>query len=486
MPLDRTRRVSVTPKATSGKLDIGPQDYFVLSRIDGASRVGDVLDASGLPRAQAEAILDRLLAAGAIEIEGTGQHPAARPSGHAGRDAAARRKRRTLAQGLGNRTSSPPDRPANKPKPEPEADTEASAGEEHRPPPFELPPVDPDDERLDPDLAIPLDEQQRLLALVDRREELTPFELLGLHPTDDRAEIRNAFRTISRRLHPDAYHGRNLGSFKEHLAHLFAAAREAVKKLGDEEFRRPMVEAYESERTRVREEKERREARMAAAKAAAQEIRDKQQKVEVDARRKARATSRARAQRGRVLANLAGRVGQHITDAEKAERAGNHAAAANHYRLALRVDPNNADVKAKWDKVRGKARKERAKEAFSRALSYLELGQSEDALPLFVEAADADPTSEHLANAAELLRTTNIERAREMAMGALNALQRELNDQKTKPKGPGRVAELRMMLARTFRDAGQNKTARAQAKAAVDLVPDLPEARALLNSIKKK
>lgn len=481
MPLDRTRRVSVTAKATSGKLDIGPQDYFVLSRIDGASRVGDVLDASGMPRAQAEAILDRLLAAGAIELEGAA-HPSSTTTGHAQRDAAARRRRRTLVEGLGSHTSPPPERPRSKPEPEPESTSEI----DDRPPPFELPPVDPDDPRLDPELAIPIDEQQRLLALLDRGDELTPFELLGLHPTDDKGEIRSAFRTISRRLHPDAYHGRNLGSFKNHLAGLFAAAREAVKKLGDEEFRRPMVEAYESERNQIREEKERREARMAAAKAAAQEIRDKQHKAEVDDRRKNRATLRARAQRGRVLANLAGRVGQHIKDAEKAENAGNNAAAANHYRLALRVDPNNADVKAKWERVRTAARKERAKEAFSRALSYLELGQSDDALPLFVEAADADPTSEHLANAAELLRATDIEQAREMAMGALNALSRELSEQKGKPKGPGRVAELRMMIARTFRDAGQFKTARAQAKAAVDLVPDLPEARALLNSIKKK
>ena len=481
MPLDRTRRVSVTSQATSGKLDIGPQDYFVLSRIEGASRVGDVLDASGLPRAQAEAILDRLLAAGAIEIE-SAAHPSSTTTGHVQRDAAARRRRRTLVEGLGSRTSPPPERPESKPDPEPEPKPEA----DDRPPPFELPPVEPDDPRLDPELAIPIGEQQRLLALVDRGEELTPFELLGLHPTHDKGEIRNAFRTVSRRLHPDAYHGRNLGSFKNHLARLFAAAREAVKKLGDEEFRRPMVEAYESERTQVREEKERREARMAAAKAAAQEIRDKHEKAEVDARRKSRATLRARAQRDRVLANLAGRVGQHIKEAEKAENAGNNAAAANHYRLALRVDPNNADVKAKWEKVRNAARKERAKEAFSRALSYLELGQSDDALPLFVEAAEADPTSEHLAHAAELLRATDIERAREMAMGALNALSRELSEQKTKPKGPGRVAELRMMIARTFRDAGQFKTARAQAKAAVDLVGDLPEARALLNSIKKK
>lgn len=483
MPLDRTRRVSVTPKATSGKLDIGPQDYFVLSRIDGASRVGDVLDASGMPRAQAEAILDRLLAAGAIELEGAA-HPSSTTTGHAQRDAAARRRRRTLVEGLGSRTSPPPERPRSKPEPEPEPESASEADD--RPPPFALPPVDPDDPRLDPELAIPIDEQQRLLALVDRGDELTPFELLGLHPTDDKGEIRNAFRTISRRLHPDAYHGRNLGSFKNHLSGLFAAARAAVKKLGDDEFRRPLVEAYEAERNQIREEKERREARMAAAKAAAQEIRDKQEKAEVDERRKNRASQRARAQRGRVLANLAGRVGQHIKDAEKAENAGNNAAAANHYRLALRVDPNNPDVKAKWEKVRTAARKERAKEAFSRALSYLELGQSDDALPLFVEAADADPTSEHLANAAELLRATDIEQAREMAMGALNALSRELSDQKAKPKGPGRVAELRMMIARTFRDAGQYKTARAQAKAAVELVPDLPQARALLNSIKKK
>ncbi len=491
MALERSQRIAVKAGATGGKLDIGPQDYFVLSRIEGRPSVGEVIDSAGLPSSQTREILDRLLTAGAIEVLAGAAAPPRPGTNTRLRSQADRRRRRTLAQGLVSPSAKAEPRGSEtkemKAVNDPSRETkELAAAEPQRRPPFVLPPVRADDPRLDAALAIGVEEQRSLLAMVDRNEELTAFEMLGLNPTHDRGEIRKAFRQASRRFHPDAYHGKDLGPFAEHLSILFAAAKDAVSKLNDEAYRTPIVDAADAAWNKVREEEDRRQARMQAAKAAAEQIRDKRERAEVDARRKARMTERAQAQRGRVLANLASRVQQHLADAEKAERLGNLPAAANHYRLALRVDPNLPDVKEKWERVRGKARKERAKEAFSRANSYLELGQSAEALPLLVEAADADPTPEHLAHAADLLRSVDVGRARDLAMGALNALNRNDSDKKGRPRSQGDLAELHLMIGRAFLDAGQKKTAKVQAKLAEGLAPEHPQVRALLKSIKVK
>jgi hypothetical protein len=53
-------------------LPLGPQAAFVLSRIDGASSVDDVLDMSGLPRVETLRILYELLQQGTIRVEGAG------------------------------------------------------------------------------------------------------------------------------------------------------------------------------------------------------------------------------------------------------------------------------------------------------------------------------------------------------------------------------------------------------------------------------
>lgn len=505
MSLERSQRIAIKGDPSRGGLDVQPQDYFVLSRIEGTPSVGEVLDSAGLPPAQTQQSLERLLDVGAIECVDASRVQVRRPRGaspsadRALRDKAAKRRRQTLARGLGGP-------PAPRAATASEATTKTGTVEspkvgtgEHRklgtgethqagegPKPFVLPPVPAYDRRLDSSLAIAVEEQRRLLALVDRGDELTPFEMLGLHPTDDAKTIRNAFHQASRRFHPDAYHGKDLGPFSALLSQLFTRAKAAVKQLGNDEYRRPVVAAYEAERASAAAVENLKRERMHAAKAAAEEIRGKREREEVGARRKARTRGRALAQRGRVLDNLQGRVNEHLTEAQKAERLGNLPAAANHYRLALRINPDQPDVKAKWEEVRTIARKERAKEAFSRANAYLQLGQSEEALPLLVEAADADPTPEHLATAADLLRSTDSGRARQMAMEALNGLNRGAEDPNARSRSKAKLASLHLMLGRTFLDAGQKQTASVQGKLAQELTPDNPEVRALLKSIKVK
>lgn len=85
----------------------------------------------------------------------------------------------------------------------------------------------------DLDLDLASDEQERLLALWQRRERVGYFERLGLEPTDDAVAIRRAYHDTCRRLHPDRYYGKRLGRFAAILVDLFDRARLAAEFLAE-------------------------------------------------------------------------------------------------------------------------------------------------------------------------------------------------------------------------------------------------------------
>jgi hypothetical protein len=177
-------------------------------------------------------------------------------------------------------------------------------------------------------------------------------------------------------------------------------------------------------------------------------------------------------------------------DAEMAEQKGNDARAANLYRLAMRADPHNALYRAKWEETRTKARKARAADAFGKAQSLLELGKTDDATPLLVEAAEADPTAEHLAFAADAIKTKDNVRARDLALAALDALgiseARAKKDETVTRRKAARLGQLHLMIGRAFLAAGQKQTAKQQALTAEKYCPDDLEVRALLKACKAK
>lgn len=87
--------------------------------------------------------------------------------------------------------------------------------------------------RVSDDLDLARDEQQRLLALWERRDQVCHFERLGLAPTGDSAAIRRAYLDTCRHLHPDRYYGKRIGAFAAILAELFDRARVSAEFLGD-------------------------------------------------------------------------------------------------------------------------------------------------------------------------------------------------------------------------------------------------------------
>jgi tetratricopeptide (TPR) repeat protein len=463
------------PDAAVQELALSPEEYFVLSRIEHAVSVGEALVSSGLPADRAEEILNKLVGLGAVIVsEAPTPAPEAGPASPLRARAHDRRRRVLEAQLRGGNMARPTPLPTP-PEPDPLAVSspplEVSDTEK-----LEIELVAADDPRLDPSLPVSIAEQRWILALSDGLETWSDFEVLGLSPTHDVKAIRRAFHVVSRRLHPDTYYGRDLGPYRELLGTLFRRARVAHGELQKSEVRTPHVDRCLAERASNQRQSERREA----AKQALEDLRRQEQEAALLERRRRREAQQSDRQRQRVRARMHSEASEHLLAAAEAEREGKWAQAANLYRIALQADPEDASLRALWQRTRMAAQRDRAADAFQKALAFASTSQTEVAAALFLEAARANPTVEHLAHAADALSETDHVQAHDFAMAALDALGRGdgAGDDKSER------ANLRLMIARAFLAVGQQQTARQQALIAQELSPHDPQVRALLNSIK--
>lgn len=479
MDLDPTQHVRQSSPLPAN-LDLTPQDYFVLSRVEGPVKVGDLVRACGLPSQDASKIVSKLVEAGALEP------CSARPSvtiaaasagrGKGLRTAAQARKRKALAETLrtAGRVSKTEPPPTPDPVPESQVEVEGTAAqpagalEE-----IERQMVGPDDPRIDTSGPIDAQRQRWILAMADGHEAMSQFEILGILPTHDIKSIKRAYHHTSRALHPDAYHGRDLGAFRPILASLFREAKAAYAELRREDVRAPWVDRRieDDARARLQHETEAAEAREAREAAAA-------------VRREGRTRARADRQRAALQEKMQAEAGAMLSAAEAAEKEGNLAKAANLYLLAKRADPGNGPLAEKWDSVRKAAREKRGASAYARAQQRLDLGQVADALPWLLEAAEAMPTAEHLAHAAFYVRQGDPSMARDLAMRALEALRATVAaGAKVRPSD---AVRLHVWIGYAFLAAGQVSTAKHQVEQALQLKPEDADVRALLKACKAK
>jgi curved DNA-binding protein CbpA len=457
-------------------LALTPQDFFVLSRVEGTPTMKEVVASTGLASADAEQTIARLVELGALEL----REPApvtTRPSSPALRDKARDRRRELLRAQL-RATAAPegarPQEVRSTPSEPSVGSTDTQAEDELE----DVPLASADDARLDPSLAIPVQDQRLVVGLYDCAEEITPFALLGIAPTHDAKVIRRAYHSLSRRMHPDAFYGRNLGAYRELLAQLFRRVKDAHDQLQDPSVREPLVDAHLE--TKARQQQAREQQRRALE--AAEQQRQSEAQTEARARRQTRAADRLRAERKRFEAIKRAEAERFRADAHSAETAGELAKAANLYRLALQCSPDDAELHGRWQACLSAARVKRASAAFSRALSLVEVGKTVEASKHFIEAADAHPTAEHLAHAAEGVGSIDPTRARNYAMAALEAI----GSMPAQQVGKGALQRglLHLKIARAFLAAGQRESAREQALVAQRLRPDDAQIRALLNSTK--
>jgi curved DNA-binding protein CbpA len=82
------------------------------------------------------------------------------------------------------------------------------------------------------DLEIGEQLQKQIHEVYHRADKLNHYELLGVPIDADRAEIRKAYFTLSKTFHPDAYFGKQLGSYKAQMEVIFRKMTDAYEAVG--------------------------------------------------------------------------------------------------------------------------------------------------------------------------------------------------------------------------------------------------------------
>jgi curved DNA-binding protein CbpA len=184
---------------------LSPEDYFVLTRVDGKTSLRDLVLISGFPESQAVTILTRLRTAGAMLLPGD-VAPPKRP-----------------------KPAPPPPEPAPttpfvakpEPKPEPKID-ESLLAEEN-------------------DLSV----EQRRIILVKHAAMFgaTFFDVLEVPRDVEMRSLKRQYFRLSKDFHPDRFYGKRLGTYADKLSEIFDVMASAFEVLSDDAKRA----AYEHE-----------------------------------------------------------------------------------------------------------------------------------------------------------------------------------------------------------------------------------------------
>ncbi|MBK8172933.1 MAG: DnaJ domain-containing protein [Sandaracinaceae bacterium] len=205
MNLDRNSRIPrLIPSVDVRKLPLSAHEAFVLSRIDGQSRVDEIALITGLDDDTAYALLDRLVSLGAAEWKDkpiVRQGPNSAPP--------------IPDQPVTKSAPAPPSQPATKSVPTPRMTVSesyaAQLGEE----------VDLEPAR-----------RREILDMYRRLDTVSYYEVLGVPRNADKKEIRAAYFELSKRFHPDSLFRKRLGAFKPKMEGIFNKLTEAYEALG--------------------------------------------------------------------------------------------------------------------------------------------------------------------------------------------------------------------------------------------------------------
>lgn len=295
---------------------------------------------------------------------------------------------------------------------------------------------------------IPDDRQQEILAL-EAKLSANHFEVLGVSAAATSDQVRDAFHALSRKFHPDRFHGRELGSFKGRIDKVFKRLVEAHSVLNDPTKRQAYLDANPFVR-----------AAMKAAGGGPAAV------VEKTAEDEAReAERRARLARHPYLAR-ASKVSEHLTKARAHIAKNEFSHAFTVLNLAAQVDPQNAEVKALLPEVRKKNELLRSETDFKRGVEAHNQGNDELAIQAFKSAVNASP-SNHLAafKAATLLEKRGAD-VKEVSTFAQKAVEASPN-----------TVEYRVLLGRMLEAAGMKALAKKHFEEAVRLGPDHPDVK---------
>jgi curved DNA-binding protein CbpA len=354
----------LAPDGDLTRLDLSPQEGFLLSRIDGHTPKDMLAKLAGLPPQAVDLCLARWAEAGVVLW------------GKSGPPATARRN------GAAKETPVAPDACAA-------TNAGAEAGDALAP---------------DPNLEIPEEAQQAILELHARLDGSYP-EILGVPVDADARAVKRAYFQMSKEFHPDRYFRRDIGPFKEPLERVF----------------RKVVEAYElmSDPT-VRAEMER--SLGAAAEPAAPQA-ESTPDPERAARRRKRALSPF-SPIGRLIAKRKSKAKSFFESAMTAVNEERWLEAAGSLRLAIAYDPKSAIYRDRFGEVQARAHEIRFAQLMKEADNALSFRDRKDALRIYEEALHFrpyDPEANHIAAKLAWLADDDLRSAKDYATRAVEA-----------------------------------------------------------------
>lgn len=184
------------------ELPIGPKEGYILSRVDGALTIDEIVEMVGLPPDDVHAAVDRLVELGAVEW--------AEPP----------RQRSDRPRSRSMRTDPPRDIDPSSPEATPGQDAPLY-----------------DAALLEEDVDLPRDRRLLILETFFRLEQSSHYQVLGVAKDADKGEIRGSYFALSKVFHPDTMFGKNLGAFKPKMEAIFKRITEAYEVLGKKKKR---------------------------------------------------------------------------------------------------------------------------------------------------------------------------------------------------------------------------------------------------------
>jgi curved DNA-binding protein CbpA len=208
------QRAPRIPRPVPGRdirtLPISPREAFLYSRIDGSLSETDLATLTGFDPDSVGAIIDRLLALGVVELDP--------------RDRSDRGSGPILNEGGGAAR-----------RPSPQASRTSSATQ------FRTIRYDPRD--LEEACDLDMERKRKVLEVHSQLAQLDYYTLLGVGESCDKKEIKRAYYAIGPDFHPDRFYGKNLGSFKTKMEAIFGQLTFAYETLASPE-RRAEYDAY--------------------------------------------------------------------------------------------------------------------------------------------------------------------------------------------------------------------------------------------------
>jgi curved DNA-binding protein CbpA len=352
----------LAPDCDPTRLDLSPEEGFLLSRIDGHTSQALLSQLTGLSGQQVDDCLRHWTREGVVLV-GVSEPPAKEPSNGAA-----------------------------------------------VPPPRGEPPVRGEAPAIDPDLDISAEQQEEILAFQSRLER--PYhEILGVPADADTRAIKRAYFALSKEFHPDRYFQREIGPFQPMIERVFRKIVEAYELLSDPTVRAEIERSLGAETADI-------------AEPVAEETPAAAGEAPRAPRKPRRRPLSPFSPLGRLMAQRKAKAKGFFESAMAAGAEERWLEATGSLRLAIAFDPHNATYRERFGEVQPRAHKLRFEALMKEADNAFSFRDRADALRIYEEALHYqpyDPQANHIAAKLAWLVAEDLRKAKEYALLACEA-----------------------------------------------------------------